>query len=142
MKNAPKPAPRDRWTINTLLVSCALLLLAFLAVWAFLQYGDRQRRSSSYTSLKPVAVSQGGQSIGATFAVKTSDADVRWAVQNRKAIELALQETLLRIEARRVLAPNGLRELQAGLHDAVNGALGTDKVQEVVVTDFLVSAGN
>lgn len=136
-----KPA-HDRWIFNTVAIVCALLVLGFAAGWAYLQYAERQRLSSSYTSLRPVAISQGGHSIAATFAVKTSDADLRWATQNRHALELALQQALLQVDPERALAPNGLRTLQQRLHGTVNSALGVDKVQEVVITDFLVSEGD
>lgn len=125
-----------------LVVTCVLLALGFGGAWAYREYMQRQRMSSSYTNLKPIAISQGGHSIAATFAVKTSDADLRWAVQNRLGLEAALHEALLGVDPQRALAPGGLRELQRALQPRLNARLATDKVQEVVITDFLVSEGD
>lgn len=132
----------ERWIGKTLLIACVLLSLGFAGAWFYMQYEEQQRLSSSYTSLKPLAISRGGHSIGASFAVQTSNADARWALQNRLALESALQQALLQVDPKRVLAPNGLLELQRRLSGEVNATLGSDKVQEIVITDFLVSEGD
>lgn len=119
-----------------------LLLIAFAAAWWYLQHAERERQSSSYTSLKPVAISRGGHSIAATFAIKTSNADARWATQNRLGIQTALQQALLGVDPVQVRAPGGLHKLQREMQKSINGMLATDKVQEVVITDFLVSEGD
>lgn len=133
---------QQRPLARVVLIACALLAVGFAAAWVYLQYAERQRLSSSYTTLQRVAISRDGHSIAATMAVKTSNADKRWAERNRGGLEAALQQALLQVEPTRVLAPGGLLAFQQGLDEALNGTLATDKVQQVVVTDFLVSEGD
>lgn len=142
MKPGASQAQRERSVLKTLLIAFALLAIGFSATWAYQKYAERQRLSSSYTSIKPVAISRSGYSIAATFVVKTSNADARWAMQNRSGIEAALHQALLGIDPARALAPGGLRELQQDMQARLNRMLGTNKVQEVVITDFLVSEGD
>ena len=137
-----KAPHRDHRLVRILLATCALLVLGFGAAWAYLAYSERQQLSSAYTSLKPVAISHSGHSMAATIAIKTSGSDARWAAQHRLGLEGALQETLLGVDPKRALAPGGLRELQQTLQAQLNARLQTDKVQEVLITDFLVSEGD
>ncbi|HVL75813.1 MAG TPA: hypothetical protein VM406_07335 [Noviherbaspirillum sp.] len=135
-----KAGQRTEWPVLwTALGALAMLMIGFGAAWAWLQHAERQRVTSSFTMLKPLAVSGSGHSVGATLAVKTSEADKRWAGQNRAGLEAALQQALLGADPARALAPNGLVELQHSLRQVANGSLSTDKIQEIVITDFLVT---
>lgn len=143
MKKGARAAPvPQRPLARVVLIACALLAIGFAAAWLYLQHAERQRLSSSYTALKRVAISRDGHSIAATIAIKTSDADRRWATQSRPALEAAFQQALLHVEPQQALAPGGLQAFQQGLDEALNRALATDKVQQVVITDFLVSEGD
>lgn len=143
MKKAQlKPQRPRRAVLRIVLSACALLIIGFGAAWLYLQHAERQRLSSSYSTLERVAISRDGHSIAATIAIKTSDADQGWAARNRAGLEAAFQEALLQVEPEQVLAPGGLQVFQQGLDDVLNRRLGTDKVQQVVITDFLVSEGD
>jgi flagellar basal body-associated protein FliL len=141
--NKAKPAQRrERSIVRILLTACTLVAAGFAGAWLYLQYAEQQHLNNTYTPLKRVAISRAGHSIAAGFAVKTSDADARWALQNRDALEAALQQSLLRVDPQQVLAPNGLKALQQRLPQEINTALATSKVREILITDFLVSEGD
>lgn len=138
-KAATKP---QRPVARIVLIACTLLAIGFAAAWLYMQHAERQRMSSSYTALQRVAISRDGHSIAATIAIMTADADRRWAARNRAGLEAAFQQALLHVEPEQVLAPGGLQTFQQGLDDTLNRALATDKVQQVAITDFLVSEGD
>jgi hypothetical protein len=142
MKSAPARNQRERPVLRIVLIAGMLLLIGFAAAWLYLQYAERQRLASSYTSVQPVAISRDGHSIAATFAIRTSKANARWALQNRIGIQAALHQALLGVDPVQARAPGGLRKLQQDMHEALNDLLKTDKVQEVMITDFLVSEGD
>lgn len=142
MARSAKPVRRDRSLRKFLALVTLLLAAGFAAAWGYQQYHQEQRLATRYTVLRPVAVGHSGHSISATFAIKTSAADARWAQQNRDGIEAALQQSLMGVDPQRVLAPGGLQAMQQNMHVALNGLLATDKVQQVIVTDFLVSEGD
>ena len=119
-----------------------VLAVGFTLAWFYLQYADRQSREINYMKLPDVAISRDGHSISASFAVRTSAADAQWASQNKLALEQVMKQALLAVDPLRVRAPNGLQALQNTVRDASNLTLHTDKVQEVLVTDFLVSEGD
>lgn len=131
---------RSDWPIA--LAACAMVLVGFVCVWFYLQYAERQRVNSSFTRLERVAISRDGHSIAASVAIKTSDADLRWAARHREAMGVALQQVLLGLDPQRVRAPGALQTFQQGLDEALNRALRTDKIQQAVLTDFLVSEGD
>jgi flagellar basal body-associated protein FliL len=58
------------------------------------------------------------------------------------ALETVMKRGLMAVDPQRVRAPNGIRLLQDTLREASNAELHTDKVQEVLITDFLVSEGD
>lgn len=123
-------------------IASVVLLAGFVAVWFYLQYAQRMSREVRYLALPSVAINGSGHSISASFAIKTSGADAGWATKNKQALELVMTQALMELDPKRALAPGGLRTLQNTLRETTNTALHTDKVQEVLVTDFLVSEGD
>lgn len=122
-----------------LLTACVLLALGFALAWAYHTYSERQKPSVNFMSLKPVAMSRNDYSMAATVAIRTGAEDADWATRHRQGLEVALQKALFNVDPERALAPGGLRELQHALQQQLNLQLRTDKVLEVVITDFLVS---
>lgn len=142
MSGARQNKQGERTVARAVLATCATLLIGFTCVWLYLQYDERQRMASSFTTLERVAISRDGHSIAASIAVKTSDSDLRWAQRNREGLALAFQQVLLTLDPQRVRAPDGLNAFQQELDEMLNRALQTDKIQQVVLTDFLVSEGD
>ena len=116
-----------------------VLVIGFALGWFYLQHLEKQATEVSYLKLPSVAISRDGHSIAATFAFRTSAGDAEWATRNQQALEQVMRKVLLELDPEKVLAPNGLLTFQQGLRDAINTTMQTSRIQEVVVTDFLVS---
>jgi flagellar basal body-associated protein FliL len=136
-----RPAHEHRvlYVVVTLLV---VLALGFCGTWFYLQHARQLDREVSYFRLPSVAVSRNGHSMSATVAIKTSGTDANWGAQNKRALEQVMTQVLMDADPQRTHAPGGLQKLQETLKTSINDALHTDKVQEVLITDFLVSEGD
>jgi flagellar basal body-associated protein FliL len=136
-----RPAHEHRvmYVVGIVLV---ILVLGFCGAWLYLQHVRQLDREVSYFRLPSVAVSRNGHSMSATFAIKTNGNDANWGAQNNRALEQVMRQVLTDADPQRTHAPGGLQKLQETLKAASNAALNTDKVQEVLVTDFLVSEGD
>lgn len=124
------------------LAACGMLLAGFVISWLYLQHARQQQTSSSFTTLQRVAVGRDGYSVAAAIAVQTRDADLRWAGRNRTNLETEFQRALYELDPDQVREPGGLLAFQQGLAAELNQALQTDKIQQVVLVDFLVSKGD
>jgi len=139
----PKKQPaHDRNLLSIVGAVSVALGVGFAFVWFYLQYADKQSREINYLSLPSISISRDGHSIAASFAVRISAADAAWASRNKQALEQVMKQALLDVDPVRARAPNGLAEFQVRLRDAGNGMLQTSRIQEVLVTDFLVSEGD
>ncbi|HJV51350.1 MULTISPECIES: hypothetical protein [Oxalobacteraceae] len=119
-----------------------VLVTGFAGVWFYFKQKERLSSEIVYLNVQDVAISRSGHSIRASFAVRTSGADAEWASANKQALEQLMKQALMEVDPQRALAPDGLPTLQASVRAASNASLRTDKVQEVLITDFLVSEGD
>ncbi len=138
----PKRAARDSLLLYVIGAVMVALAIGFALAWLYLQYADKQSREIQYLTLRDVAISRDGHSISASFAIRTSAADAKWASQHKPVLEQVMTQALLAADPIRVRTPDGLQALQISVRDASNQTLHTDKVQDVLVTDFLVSEGD
>lgn len=130
---------RDHWLAYTIGIAALILIAGFVFAWFYLQQVEKRSAEVRYLNLSEIAIARDGHSIRASFAVRTSGADADWAAGNRQVLEQVMKQALMDVDPKRALAPDGLKALQHGLRDASNDALQSAKVQEVLVTDFLVS---
>lgn len=136
---------RDYGLAYTVVAALVLLAASFALVWAYLHHKDRLQREIRYLTLPPVAISRDGHSMTATIAVRTSAADADWAARNKAALQQAAQRVLMEFDPQQVRGAQvaqGLQTLQNTLRDAGNRVLQTTSVQEVLLTDFLLSEGD
>lgn len=137
-----KQSARDKPLTSTVAIALAVLAVSFAAVWLYLQYTQKRNAEIRYLALPSVAISRDGHSISASFGVRTSGADADWAAKNKNALEQVMKRALMEVDPQRVRTPTGIQLLQNTLREASNAELRTDKVQEVLITDFLVSEGD
>ncbi len=138
-------SPRKYWLVYTVGIVLLVLAVAFVLTWRYLQHRERLAIETRYLTLPPVAISRDGHSMSATVAIRTSAADAEWAASNKQALEQVTQRVLMELDPQRVSGAhvrNGLQALQVTLRDAGNAALQTTRVQEMLLTDFLVSEGD
>lgn len=126
------------------IVGIVLVVLAvgFAAAWLYLQRTERLSKEIAYLTLPRVAISRDGHSMAATMAVRTSAADAAWAADNAPALEQVMKKALMEADPVTVRLRDGLPRLQERLRDITNDSLQTSRIQEVLVTDFLVSEGD
>ncbi|KIF80579.1 hypothetical protein [Noviherbaspirillum autotrophicum] len=126
--------------VYSLLIVSLVLVVGYAGAWWYRQHMERLHSQVAYSPPLEVAVSNQDYSVAATLAIKTSAADSDLAQPARRVLEELARERLSDADPKRLLAPNGLKAWQEALRDASNARLHTDKVQEVLVTDFVFSA--
>ena len=131
---------KERSIVVTASLVVAALVVAFAMTWIYLQYASKVRVDVAYAPFKPIVVRAQDYSIAASFVLQTSTADAAWVAKNQKQLEAVLQEALNEADANGIRAPNGLQALQISLRDISNEALQTTKIQQVLLTDFIIQA--
>lgn len=137
-----KKPVREKNLVTIVGIVLAVLAVGFGIAWLYMQYEEKQSRKITYLGLPPVAISRDGHSISATFAIRTSAADASWASKNKVALEQVMKQALLAVDPVEARAPGGLKALQDKVREAGNTTLQSERIQEVLVTDFLVSEGD
>lgn len=133
---------RDHLILKAIGVTLVVLAVGFGLAWFYLQHAERLSREITYLALPSIAISRDGHSISAGIAIRTSATDADWAKKNKSILEQTMKSALLEVDPVKVREPGGLKKLQETLRESSNARLQTTRVQEVVVTDFLVSEGD
>lgn len=133
---------RDRLILRAISVTLVILIVGFGLAWMYIQREERMSREINFLTLSSVAISRDGHSMSAGIAIRTSAADAEWAKANQGVLEQAMKSALLEVDPVKVRQPGGLKNLQETLRVTSNATLQTTRVQEVIVTDFLVSEGD
>lgn len=141
----PTSFRHHHWLVRTVGIVVVVLAIGFVLAWFYMQHRAQLAKNIHYVSLPQVAISRDGHSMSATFVVKTSAADADWAAANKQALQQVAHRILMELDPQQVLgahARNGLQTLQNTLRAAGNETLQTTRVQEMLLTDFLVSEGD
>lgn len=136
-----KSDSRDKFTLVTAGLVILLLVATFAAIWFYRQDGPKTEVRQNYTMVGPLVISTDEYSVGTRMALETSAGDAKWASQNQPAIRAVIESTLRSLDAEQVHMPGGLAALQVALTEAVNKSLKTDKVERILLTDFLLQTG-
>lgn len=137
-KIVSKTLTRDKFVTN------ATIGVVLALVTAFAIFGWRWRparppdRAFGYAIVGPLRVSTDAYSVAARIAVQTSKSDAAWADVNRAALQKIIESRLAAVDPTQVRAPGGLLQLQRTLKDAANRDLKTDKVEQILLTDFVL----
>ncbi len=118
----------------------AIVLIGMLSIWLYFSYISRPVSPSTYASFGPVVVRSSEFAIKATIAVQTRKEDAKWLASRKKELDFALQAALANVDLKRLREPEGITYVQTILLDAGNAALNTRKIEEVLLTDFIVQA--
>lgn len=137
-----KKAAREKNLLNVVAIAVVVLAVGFSAAWLYMQHREKLQREVTYLSLPSVAISRDGHSMRATFAIRTSRADAEWAAKNKTTLEQVMKKALLDADPVAARAPGGLLALQQKVREVGNATLQSERIQEVLVTDFLVSEGD
>lgn len=137
-----KKAAREKNLLPIIAIVVAVLAAGFGGAWLYFQHKEKLERGITYLKLPSVAISHGGHSMRATFALRTSAADAEWASKNKATLEQVVQRALLEADPVAARAPGGLHALQEKVREVGNATLQSQRIQEVLITDFLVSEGD
>ena len=137
-----KKAASEKNLLPIVAAVVVILVVGFGSAWLYMQHKEKLNRDITYLKLPSVAISRDGHSISATFAVRTSAADAKWASKNKAALEQVMMQALLSADPVQARTPGGLQALQDKVRETGNATLQSDRIQEVLVTDFLVSEGD
>ena len=137
-----KKAAREKNLLSIVVIAAAVLAAGFGLTWLYMQHKEKQSREIAYLRLPPVAISRDGHSMSATFAIRTSVADADWASKNKFALEQVMKKALLEADPVAARVPGGLQAMQEKVREVANATLQSQRIQEVLVTDFLVSEGD
>ncbi|HJV53699.1 MAG TPA: flagellar basal body-associated FliL family protein [Noviherbaspirillum sp.] len=135
-----KAARDNNLVVYSLLIVTAALAIGYAGAWWYRQHMEQLYNQVAYTPPLEIAITNDDYSMAAKLAIKTSAADSDWARQARRVLEDLVRERLGDADPKRLLAPNGLKAWQEALRDESNVRLHTDKVQEVLITDFVFSS--
>jgi flagellar basal body-associated protein FliL len=137
-----KASTRDRSTVYTVAIALAILLAGFVFAWFYKAHDTQLRSQTVYSKPTRVVAGSGNYSVAVSFAVRTSGADTDLVTENRRVLEQVAQQVLVARDMRQARTPEGMQALQEALRGAFNAALHTDKVQQVLITDFLLASGS
>lgn len=134
----PSPTRRDRFITVTISVMIALLLCAFAASWMWWRHTHPASIVPDYVMLGPLVVTTEAYSVSAHIALQSGDADVEWVRQHDAALRKVLTSTLMTLQPQQVHAPGGLAALQRQLLEAIHRQLSTNKIEQLLLTDFIL----
>lgn len=120
-------------------VTTAILVIGFASAWFYFKRSERLENQRVYSKPHEVAVAIKDYTVSATFAVRTNGKNAEWAGKKGAVMEDVVKETLMTASPQRILTPDGMREFQHKLRKEINNRTESDRVQEVLVTDFLFS---
>ena len=133
-----KPAARDRFVTVTTTLIVTLLLTILATLWYFTQRAPAGPAPSHFAIIGPITLSTSEFSLTAGVAVQTNAENAEWAEKNRQALRRSVEATLNAVTPDEIHAAEGLIRLQHTLQDAIKRDLGADKVEQVLLTDFLI----
>lgn len=125
-----------------ILITIVCAVVCVVMAWVYFDYKQRTASYPAYSDFGPIVARGSDFSIRASVAVQTRNEDTSWIEKNKKAVNMALQAALASADPARVRAPEGVTYVQGMLRDSVNASLGTQYVQEILLTDFIVQGND
>lgn len=138
----PKASTRDRSTVYTVAIALVVLFAGFAFAWFYKTRDTQLHNQTVYSKPTRVVAGSSNYSVAVSFAIRTSGADTSLIADNRRVLEQVAQQVLVARDMRQARTPEGMQALQEALRGAFNAALHTDKVQQVLITDFLLSSSS
>lgn len=129
---------QDHFVGYAALIVFVLLAAAFGALWAYLRSAPSTLPRVAYVDTGPLVVTMEGYTVSTRLSVQTSQDDAEWARKNRAALIGAMQQALAQSDPRRMQHPAELEVLQTSLKRMGNNALHTAKIQDVLLTEFVI----
>jgi len=139
-----KPAKKqtDHFMAYTVGLALTIVLIGFVAAWFYFRHGSVSESPVAYATIGPLVIQSPQYSIRATVAVQAAQGQAAWLENNKQSLQFALQAALADVNQQRVRQPDGLAYLSKTLKQRVDDALHTDKVQDILLTDFIIQSND
>jgi flagellar basal body-associated protein FliL len=134
----PTPIRRDRFVTVAISAMIIVLMGAFLATWFWWQQNHPARILPEYAALAPLVVSTDAYSLSARIALQSGSGEADWVKKNDAALRRVLQTALMTLDPQQVHGPGGLVALQVRLLKTIHEQLSTDKIEQLLLTDFIL----
>ena len=125
-------------TVAYILLALVIAAICAFSAWMYFQYQARLAAGVSYTSFGPIVVRGNDYSLRATIAVQTRSANSSRVDTKQSEIDFALQSALANLDAALATKVDGVSYVQNAMRDSVNGMLGGQIVEDVLLTDFVI----
>lgn len=135
MKRAPPPS--DNLLRNAVLIALLVVALGFGAAWFYFKPQPLQA-PFAYTDFGPIVVRTSQYALKTKLSLQTSKDNLKWANENRIKMKAVLESSMGQLDFEQVRGTNGVAYVENSLREAVNREFGTQNVQKILLTDFIV----
>ena len=131
--------PKDHTALWIGLAAFLFLVAGFAAAWYYaMHYVPKMRHTPAFVETGDVLIAVEGYTIATRLSVQTASDDAGWAEKNRSAIRGVISKALSEGDPKKMQTPSDLGMLQDNLKQVGNQALNTQKIQGILLTDFLI----
>ncbi len=116
------------------------LVVGFGLAALYFKNANKVRPDVAYATFAPVVIHSQDYSIAASFVLQTTPANAAWVEKNKKELDTILKSALNSVDPSSVLSPDGLQTLQTTLASTTNSVFKTEKVQQILFTDFVLQS--
>tara|TARA_R110001599_G_scaffold64023_3_gene178816 strand:- start:428808 stop:429224 length:417 start_codon:yes stop_codon:yes gene_type:complete len=137
MKRAPSSS--DNLLRNAVILALLVVALGFAAAWFYFKPASIEA-PFAYTDFGPIVVRTSQYSLKTKLSLQTSNDDVKWAEENRVKMKVVLENTMAGLDFDQVRSTGGVAYVENSLRDAANHEFGTQNVQKILLTDFIIQS--
>lgn len=136
-KSKPKVSQSDNTVAYVLLSIVVIAICAFMG-WMYFEYKTRTEAGIAYTTFGPMVVRGSEFSLRTSVSVQSRSGNASIVSEQGKQIEFALQSGFSELDPHRAKQPDGITYVQQVARDSVRSILGTQSVEDVLITDFII----
>lgn len=137
MKRAPPPP--DNLLRNAVLIALLVVALGFAAAWYYFKPKPLEA-PFAFTEFGPIIVRTSEYSLKTKLSLQTSNDDLKWAYENRVKMKAVLESSMGRLDFEQVRGTGGVAYVENSLREAANHEFGTQNVQKILLTDFIIQS--
>lgn len=132
-----RTATQENTVAYMLAATLIVVSIAFGVWWKFFHVDD-PLRNVEFTKFGPYQIETQNYSLAATLSIQTTHDDGEWPKRNRGKINVLFENILSATPLEQMRSSTGLSELQDDLRAEVRRTFGSNVVQAVLLTDFLI----
>ena len=129
---------RDRFVFIAISAIVGVLLCAFVGTWFWWRQSHPASVVLDYAMIGPLVVSTDAYSVSTRLALQSDSADAAWIKQHDAVLRRTLESALMSLDPQQVRAPGGLAALQLRLLETIHRQLATEKIEQLLLTDFIL----